>query len=110
MAAPEIEIQRLLEEHGFVLQRQTNHQVWKNPQGLTFVCAQTPSDKWAYANALSNLRRLVNWKPQPKTPKAKKEYRKPHVPVNRTTVFSEPTRAARPSMAEQLKAIYGKKQ
>lgn len=108
MASPKAELHRLLEEHGFKLERQTNHQVWKNPEGKTFVCAQTPSDKWADANALANLRRLVGWKPEPRKPKAKREYRK-----RRAAPSPAPSPSAtnsRPTMAEQLRAIYREKQ
>lgn len=104
MAAPEIELQRLLREHGFTLERQTKHQVWKNPQGKTFVCAMTPSDKFAMQNALADLRRLVGWKPEAKAPKPRKEYRKPHVPA--APKLDAPPTEARPTMADQLRSIF----
>jgi predicted RNA binding protein YcfA (HicA-like mRNA interferase family) len=58
----------LLQEHGFDLVRQRKHKIYRNPDGLTFVVASTPSDRQAPQNALSTLKRIlrqVNPEPEP---------------------------------------------
>lgn len=45
----------LVESHGFKLQRQKNHYVFKHPSGKVFVCGKTLSDK----RALMNIRKEV---------------------------------------------------
>lgn len=106
-ANPEVEIRQLLAEHGFVLQRETKHQVWKNPQGKIFVCSSTPSNNWAAMNALGDLRRIVGWKPQPKPKREDKPYRKRHAPLQQR-YQNENASAARPTMREQLAEIFKK--
>ena len=101
------DIQQLLQEHKFVLQRETKHQVWKNPEGKTFVCSSTPSNNWAAMNALGDLRRVIGWKPTPKPKKEEKPYRKRHVAAAPKASFGSPT-ATRPTMREQLAAIFKK--
>jgi hypothetical protein len=56
---PETELQRLLDEHSFSLARQRKRKVYRNPDGLTFVTASTPSDRWAAQNSLGELRRIL---------------------------------------------------
>jgi hypothetical protein len=45
----------LLHELSFDLVRQRTHKIYRNPDGLTFVTASTPSDSQASRNALSTL-------------------------------------------------------
>lgn len=58
MAAEE-EVTKLLRDHGAVLDRSKKHNVWKFPDGKTFVCAHTPSDFRAHDRQLSDLRNLL---------------------------------------------------
>ena len=50
---------KLLHEHSFDLVRQRKHKVYRNPDGLTFVAASTPSDRRAPQNALATLKRML---------------------------------------------------
>lgn len=58
MAAEE-EVNKLLEEHGAVLDRSKKHNVWKFPDGKTFTTSHTPSARNAHDNQLSELRNLL---------------------------------------------------
>jgi len=49
----------LLREYRFDLVRQRKHKIYRNPDGLTFVTASTPSDRRAPHNALSTLKRIL---------------------------------------------------
>jgi predicted RNA binding protein YcfA (HicA-like mRNA interferase family) len=49
------QIVAMVESHGFKLQRQKNHYVFKHPSGKVFVCGKTLSDK----RALMNIRKEV---------------------------------------------------
>jgi len=49
----------LLEEHQFDLVRQRKHKIYRNPDGLTFVLASTPSDWRSSRNALATLKRIL---------------------------------------------------
>jgi hypothetical protein len=57
--SPETEIDRLIAAHGGVLARDKRHNVWKFPNGGQWVQAKTPSDSRAWANALSDLRKVL---------------------------------------------------
>lgn len=54
----------LLKENDFRLIRQRKHLVYRNPDGLQFVAAKSPSDHRAAANSLSDLRRVLNSVPE----------------------------------------------
>lgn len=65
---PQDQLMELLQEHSFDLVRQRKHKIYRNPDGLTFVVASTPSDRLAPQNALSTLKRIlrqVNPEPEP---------------------------------------------
>lgn len=65
---PQDQLMELLQEHSFDLVRQRKHKIYRNPDGLTFVVASTPSDRQAPQNALSTLKRIlrqVNPAPEP---------------------------------------------
>ena len=51
------EIDRLIAEHGGILERSKNHRVFKFPNGFTYIEAKTPSDWRAEKNNLQKLRR-----------------------------------------------------
>jgi hypothetical protein len=53
----------LLQEHNFELVRQRKHKIYRNPDGITFVLASTPSDRNASDNALATLRRVLRGVP-----------------------------------------------
>lgn len=53
----ESQIKKLLSEHNCTLVRDTNHPVWKLPNGNLFVMSKTPSDTRSMLNGLSDLRR-----------------------------------------------------
>lgn len=53
------EVDRILRERGAVLSRQRKHEVWRFPDGKTFVRASTPSDWRADLNNLRDLRRVL---------------------------------------------------
>jgi hypothetical protein len=50
---------RLLKTCGATLARRTKHEVWRLPNGRTFVRAATPSDRRAGRNQLAMLRKLL---------------------------------------------------
>src|SRR5713226_5321464 len=56
---PQDQLMELLEKYNFDLVRQRKHRIFRNPDGLTFVTASTPSDRKAPQNALSTLRRIL---------------------------------------------------
>ena len=49
----------LVESHGFKLQRQKNHYVFKHSSGKVFVCGKTLSDKRALMNIKKEVVRLL---------------------------------------------------
>ncbi len=105
--SPDGEIKRLLDEHGFKLQRQSKHAVWRNPEGKVWVCSVSPSDHRTYANALGDLRRMVGGrerKPQPKPREEKVRHRRKR-PAPASGLSLEPT-ASKPTMREQLEALF----
>jgi predicted RNA binding protein YcfA (HicA-like mRNA interferase family) len=56
---PQDQLIKLLRDHNFDLVRQRKHKIYRNPDGLTFVAASTPSDRHAPQNALSTLKRIL---------------------------------------------------
>ena len=52
-------VEQLLREHGAGPVRDKKHKVWGLPNGRTFVMPQTPSDKKAVNNSLSDARRFL---------------------------------------------------
>ena len=48
-----------LRRHGFVLVRDSRHQVWRNPDGKQIVFSSSPSDEYWAAQALRELRRRM---------------------------------------------------
>lgn len=54
------EIDRILAEHGAVLQRHKKHLVWRFKDGKTFVQSSTPSDSFSVSNNLADLKRLLS--------------------------------------------------
>jgi hypothetical protein len=56
---PQHQLIELLHRNEFDLVRQRKHRVYRNPDGLVFVTASTPSDRRASQNALSTLKRIL---------------------------------------------------
>ncbi len=56
---PQRELERMLKEHGAVLVRDSNHPVYRLPNGQTFVASKSPSDHRSTINALTDLRRAL---------------------------------------------------
>ena len=56
---PDTEVRRLLSEFRANLVRSRKHEVWKLPNGHTYVRASTPSDFRAADNQLTDLRRQL---------------------------------------------------
>lgn len=59
MSDPQVQHEKLLREHGFKLIRQSKHLVYQNPDGKVLVTSATPSDRYAWKNALGTLKRVV---------------------------------------------------
>lgn len=55
-------VTELLEEHKAELVRNHKHQIWRLPNGRTFVRSNTPSDRNSHHNDISDLRRLLGIK------------------------------------------------
>lgn len=104
MAWPDGELKRLLDDHGFVLQRQIKHMVYKNPEGVIYVCASSPSDRWAYANAVAGLKRVLGLKPEPHKPPGERRERK--AKHRRESSQYQPEHiASRPTWKDQLGVV-----
>jgi hypothetical protein len=56
---PEDRLIELPDEHNFDLVRQRKHKIYRNPNGMTFVVASTPSDWRASRNSLATLKRML---------------------------------------------------
>ncbi len=56
---PQDQLMELLQEHSFDLVRHRKHKIYRNPDGLMFVTASTPSDRQAPQNALSTLKKIL---------------------------------------------------
>lgn len=56
------EVDLLLKNAGAVLIRKRKHEVWRLPDGRNFVRAQTPSDKKADVNSLTDLKKILGIK------------------------------------------------
>jgi hypothetical protein len=59
MAKRNKELMRALEAAGAVFLRNTNHEIWKLPNGHNFVMPNTASDHRNTKNALRDLRRAA---------------------------------------------------
>lgn len=53
------EVFRLILLHGGRLVRRRKHNIYRFPNGLSFVFAATPSDTRSWQNALAGLKRLL---------------------------------------------------
>ena len=88
----------LLKKLGAVLVRTKRHNVWRLPNGATVVTSQSPSDRRAEANRISDIRhkmKLVDATPKLKTGKRRK--RKERVSVGRKRPNHLPPRSTKPS-------------
>jgi hypothetical protein len=65
MSDPQIQHDRLLREHGFELVRSRKHRVYQDADGRVYVVASTPSDHFAWKNALGTIKRVVAAPPKP---------------------------------------------
>jgi len=102
------QIERLLKEHGFVLERDTNHLVYKQvASGKTFTMSKTPSDFRAYPNALRDLKRILGFKREVKIGERREKKRKPPESIMKFDFASVEQRVAKGSLADQLAAVRG---
>jgi hypothetical protein len=62
---PQKQMEKLLCAHRFALVREDKHKVYKNSAGKVFVTSKTPSDRRAWANALCDLRRVIELPAKP---------------------------------------------
>ena len=62
---PQKQMEKLLCAHRFALVREDKHKVYKNSAGKIFVTSKTPSDRRAWANALCDLRRVIELPAKP---------------------------------------------
>jgi hypothetical protein len=94
MSEPRDEAEEILRSHGAVLARQRKHEVWKFPDGRTFVRASTPSDVNGDRNSLRQLKRLLGLDGERGIEGERRERRakKNHKPVERVFI-SGPTRS-----------------
>ena len=98
---PEIEIQKLLNENGAKLLRNNKHQVWGLPNGREFTCANTPSDRRAAANALSDLRKVLEISDPNRGQPGERRARK----AKAGRYMSTPTSCINSSMHDQLSKV-----
>lgn len=92
------EVNKILEERGAILARKRKHEVWKFPDGKTFIRASTTSDRNSEENNLSDLRKLlgITAEHKPGTRRAKKNGN------GREEVFHY-NRSPNTSLADQLR-------
>lgn len=57
------QIDQMLKATGAILKRRGKHEVWKLPNGRSFVRSKTPSDHRCARNQIRDLRRAVAFKP-----------------------------------------------
>src|SRR5579862_6707746 len=62
---PEIRLERMLQQHGFVLRRTNKHRIYRNHEGKVLVVSATPGDFRAIKNSISDLNRVLS---SPATP------------------------------------------
>jgi len=106
MHAKERELERLLEEHGFELQRGHKHLVYRNPAGLVLTMSNSPSDINARNQALRDLQKMLGMRPGVAIVGSRREKRRKSCPIKidftriETNVISH-----RPSLADQLEKV-----
>jgi hypothetical protein len=59
MANPAQEHEALLRRHRFVLVSENKHRKYRDPEGRVYIVSKTPSDWWAWRNAVSTLKRVT---------------------------------------------------
>jgi hypothetical protein len=59
MANPAQEHEALLRRHRFVLVSENKHRKYRDPEGRVYIVSKTPSDRWAWRNAVSTLKRVT---------------------------------------------------
>ncbi len=55
-------VRTLLEKHGAILVRKTNHEIWRFPNRRIVALSKTPSDRHALNNQLRDIRRTAGFK------------------------------------------------
>lgn len=76
MPDPKTILDKLIEENGGKLVRQSKHKVYHFPNGQVFTCATTPSCPLAYNNAVTKLKNLLGVNPPDRgTPGERREKR-----------------------------------
>ncbi len=103
------QIDRLLKRFGFVLERDTNHLVYRQvASGKTFTMAKTPSDFRAYPNALRDLKRIIGFKREFKAGERREKKRKQAKPEQNFTFSAIEHRVSKGTLGEQLLAVRDK--
>ena len=57
--SPDRQFDELIRRHKFALVSENKHRKFQDPEGRILVVAKTPSDYWAWQNAVSTLKRVV---------------------------------------------------
>lgn len=95
-------INRLLDQYGAELVRETNHRVYRLPNQKTFVRSKSPSPQ-TELNALSNLRKLLDLPKEATAPRTPKLHKKTnHI---KQTYFGDPTPLRDTFRAKLIKAV-----
>jgi len=105
---PDGEILELLEHHGFKLERQTKHMVWRNGDGKVYVCSSSPSDVYAYKKALGELKRVIGINKTEMTQGERRERKHRAKSQPAAVTFTPQSSTARPTMADQLANLFKK--
>jgi hypothetical protein len=105
---PEEEIFQLLEEHDFVLFRDTNHYVYKHhASGRCWTVPKTPSDHRSYPNNLSALRHFLGIiRPARIGERREKKLKSKAAPTYNWTSDHKAPAVGR-TLADQLKTVLG---
>lgn len=103
-SAEELECLRILKDHGAIVVRKRKHKIWRFADGRIFVSPQTPSDKLAWKNQLTSLRRFLGLIPEGRGQPG--ERREKHISSAKKTpaitITTESPREQRADMATQL--------
>jgi hypothetical protein len=106
MSKAKVEIQRILNEQGFILERQDNHYVYKQPWagGKMFSMAKTPSDFRNDLNSLRDLKRLLGLAGHAANVGERREKKRKQLsPAMRNLNFTAiEARVSRPTLQDQL--------
>jgi len=98
------ELMDMLKQNGMVLVRSRKHQIWKHPDGRSFVMASTPSDFQAVHQQIRSLRKFLG-QARPERRKNTEKKRKQTNHEQKTWTLTPSAIPVKPTWQGQLAAI-----